>query len=296
VVLLGRDTRLLTADQLSWLAELNTACEMIHVTATFTIAPACIPGRINTIQVESTNNPYMVKNSVGMNFVETQIEQMTPEPLENFISSVVYNATHTIATRYKQRVISIIEFVDTGAPGYLPGVDTLVKESNMNTLAESWGSWSTTGDSFTSQTSKKTFTVVGSIMRTAGLCSLAVPNVLADSLIVDWRTHYVTTGTKLCVRISYTMYEDTTLLTKRNGGPGELVTLFTGDVNGTIISEFTPPVITINNNNLNLITNIVSNGIPAQPSYYFYSTLNTIYQITNSTFTINLMEPIQCRC
>jgi len=295
VVLLGRDTRLFTADELSWLQELSSACEMIHVTTSFTVAPTCIPGRVNTIQVTPTN-PYTVKNTVGLNYVETQVEQLTPNPLENFINDVVFNATHSIATRYKQRVVSVIEFVDIGTPGYLPGVDTLVQESDMNTLMETWGSWSTNGDTFTSKSSKNTFTAVGNIKRTAGLCSVKVPNVVDDSLIVDWRTHYIRAGTKLCIRMSYTMYQDVTPInSKRNNGV-DFKTSFPGDMSGSIANEFTNPHVNINGNDVSLITNIISNGNPTQPSYTFYYTPITTNQITNSTFSIHLMQPIQCIC
>jgi len=255
--------------------------------------PTC-PGRYNQITDTNHANQFWVFNYIGKEYMQNRMSELSQDFFETYFSRLNYiTATTTAVTTFKQRVKSVIEFIDTGAPGYVIGVDQVVSTTNLGNLEETFWFPFNGPDANSSYNAfvpidpnnpvTNIMSVFGAVNYSVSPCAgyPYVPNVGTLDWNQNWTPFWVQTNTKLALWVNYLLYQ-----TKTPGG----LTVWTGDQRAMIFNQYhpygLPTQIQSTIGPINVINSQNSVGTATQPSYDVYYTFDSMQHVPLSNFKL----------
>jgi len=157
----------------------------------------------NTITFSNSGTQFLVTNNISPKRAEVRTTLFSADFFEVYKqireNSNTYNS-------YKSRLLSIVEFVDTGAAGYLPSEDTNSVVHRFNTPnAETWSNIAQVGDTFNTNLNSLLLSIRGYVSRDIDPCSTLPPSPVDVFVDLDFTSRMTLTNSKLALSVRYNL-------------------------------------------------------------------------------------------
>jgi len=218
----------------------------------------------NNIQIQPSPTQLDIANTVLGNKLQESFAQLQDGfEIQYFRSD--YKNNMLINTMYKQRLLEIIEFMDTGDAGYQPNLDVVVQQFSGFT----WNPFQySTSNQFSSNTNDGLFSVHGFVDMRVSACFVEVPNPTIVDFSLNFTPLFQKEGSKLAVSISFKEYRDVN--NTKTSFPNYQT------MNGEIMAEYLGFQTFNSFNGVPVVITTADLGSAEEPTFMYYYSLNSL--------------------